>query len=214
MATKRRLSGADRRTQLLAVGRALFAEVGYEAASMEEVARKAGVTKPVVYEHFGGKEGLHAAIVHREMDALLRRISESISSGSSRDRFEGGVLAFLTYVAEEPDGFAVLTRDAPTASARGGLTRVIGDLAGRVGDIFEVAFKQAGYPPRVAPMYANALVGMVTQVGQWWVGSRSPSVDEVARHVAALGWMGLRHLRTNPNPRRGAGRCTPAGPAR
>jgi AcrR family transcriptional regulator len=179
---------------LLRVARSVFAKVGYEAASMEEIAREAGVTKPVVYEHFGGKEGLHAAIVHREMDVLVRRVSESISNGTPRARFEQAVLAFLTYVAEEPDGFAVLTRDAPTASARQGLTRVIGDLSERVGDIFEMNFKQAGYPTRTAPIYANALIGMVTQTGQWWVQSRSMPVDEVARHVAALGWMGLRHL--------------------
>lgn len=196
---KKRLTAAERRVQLMEVGRAVFASHGYEATSIEEVAQRAGVSKPIVYEHFGAKEGLYAAIVEREMDSLVTRVSESISQGSPRERFEGAVLAFMRYVKEEPAGFAVLTRDSPTASARRGLTRVIDDLAQRVGDIFQSEFERAGYTPKVAPIYANALVGMVTQVGQWWAADgKSFSVDHVARHVAALGWMGLRHLPKDP----------------
>lgn len=199
MARKQRLSAADRRVQLMEVGRAVFAAHGYEAMAIDEVARKAGVTKPIIYEHFGSKEGLHAAIVEREMDDLVRRVSEKISVGTPRERFEGAVVAFMTYTKEEPAGFAVLTRDSPNSAARRGLTRVIDDLAQRVDDIFRDQFEEAGYDPKVAPIYANALIGMVTQVGQWWASSgRSFSIDHVARHVAALGWMGLRHLPRDP----------------
>jgi AcrR family transcriptional regulator len=200
LATKKRLSGADRRLQLMDVGRGVFASHGYEATSIEEVAQQAGVSKPIVYEHFGAKEGLYAAIVDREMDDLVARMSESISQGSPRERFEAAVLAFMTYAKEEPAGFAVLTRDSPLATARRGLTRVIDDLAQRVGDIFRSEFERAGYNPKVAPIYANALVGMVTQVGQWWATEgKGFSIDHVARHVAALGWMGLRHLPREPD---------------
>src|SRR6476646_2580786 len=129
MKTKKRLSAPERRQQLMEVGRAVFAELGYESASIEEIARRAGVSKPIVYEHFGNKEGLHAAIVDRELDTLVARVIKPISEGSPRERFESTVLAFLTYVKEEPDGFEVLTRDSPTAQARRGLTRVIGDTA-------------------------------------------------------------------------------------
>jgi AcrR family transcriptional regulator len=166
VATKKRLSAADRRVQLMEVGRGVFASHGYEATSIEEVAQQAGVSKPIVYEHFGAKEGLYAAIVDREMDDLVARMSESISHGTPRERFEAAVLAFMTYAKEEPAGFAVLTRDSPLATARRGLTRVIDDLAQRVGDIFRSEFERAGFNPKVAPIYANALVGMVTQVGQ------------------------------------------------
>lgn len=202
MKKKLRLTAADRRAQLMVVGREVFAAQGYEA-SIDEIAQRAGVTKPIVYEHFGAKEGLYAAIVDREMDSLVSRVSESIARGSPRQRFEGAVLAFMTYTREQPEGFAVLTRDAPTASARRGLTRVIDDLAERVDDLFRREFVRAGYAPAVAPIYANALVGMVTQVGQWWAaeGRRFP-VAEVAWHVSALGWMGLRHLPRPPRSKR------------
>lgn len=213
--TKKRLSAAERRTQLLEVGREVFAANGYEATSIEEVAQRAGVSKPIVYEHFGAKEGLYAAIVDREMDDLVGRVSVAIEEGRSRARFEAAVLAFMTYVNEEPAGFAVLTRDSPSASARRGLTRVIDDLAERVGDIFHGAFAGAGFDAKVAPVYANALVGMVTQVGQWWASEGRPeSVAHVARHVAALGWFGLAALPKDPVPVRATSRPIAEGAPR
>ena len=66
-----RMTGAERRQQLLDVGRELFGQRGYEATSIEEVAARADVSKPVVYEHFGGKEGLYAVVVDREIRTLL-----------------------------------------------------------------------------------------------------------------------------------------------
>jgi AcrR family transcriptional regulator len=194
----RRLTGSERRAQLIEVGRTLFAKRGYEATSMEEIADRAKVSKPIVYEHFGGKEGLYAVVVDREMDYVVRRIVEAISTGSPRERIERATLAFLTYVRDQPDGFAVLSQDSPLASTRGRLSSLLNDLAERVGDVFATSFKQAGYDPKTAPIYAHALVGMVTFVGKWWTEVHKPSVEDVARHVGALAWMGLRHLPKRP----------------
>ncbi len=195
---RKRLSAAARRAQLVDVGRTVFAKRGYEATSVEEIASQAKVSKPVVYEHFGGKEGLYAVVVDREMEYVVRRISEAISSGSPRERVESAALAFLTYVKDHPDGFSVLVHDAPVGSARVGLTGLLNDVAERVADLFAAAFKEAGYDARSAPIYAHALIGMVTFVGQWWTESRKPNVEEVANHLAALAWMGLRHLPKRP----------------
>jgi AcrR family transcriptional regulator len=194
----RRLSGSERRAQLIDVGRSVFAKRGYEATSMEEIADRAKVSKPIVYEHFGGKEGLYAVVVDREMDYVVRRIVEAIAEGTPRERVERASLAFLTYVKDHPDGFAVLSQDSPLSATRGRLSSLLNDLAERVGDIFADTFKRAGYDPKAAPIYAHALVGMVTFVGKWWTEVRKPSVDEVARHIGALAWMGLRHLPKRP----------------
>ncbi|HEX8768388.1 MAG TPA: helix-turn-helix domain-containing protein, partial [Jatrophihabitans sp.] len=74
-----RMSAAQRREQLIAIGRQLFAERGFDATSVEEVAARAKVSKPVVYEHFGGKEGLYAVVVDREVRALLDRIAAALT---------------------------------------------------------------------------------------------------------------------------------------
>jgi AcrR family transcriptional regulator len=195
---KLKLSATDRRAQLIAVGRSVFAKSGYDAASMEEIAREAGVTKPVVYEHFAGKEGLYAVIIDREMAALVQRIAASIATGSPRKRWESAVRAFLTYAKEQPDGFAVLTRDPPSGQTGRGITNVISDLSERVREIFEKELNRAGLDSVVSPIYAHALIGMVVQVGHWWVENPNMSVDQVARYVAAIGWMGLRHIPKNP----------------
>lgn len=180
------------------MGRSIFAKRGYDGASLEEIAEKAKVSRPVLYEHFGGKEGLYAVIVDREMEYLVRRIGESIASGSPRERIEQAALAFLTYVKDQPDGFAILTHDAPVTTAGGGMSSLLNDVAERVSDIFTSAFKNAGFDPKAAPIYAHALIGMVTFVGQWWNPVRKPSVEEVSSHIAALAWMGLRHLPKKP----------------
>src|SRR5688500_14398288 len=195
---KKRLSAAERRAQLMQVGRTVFAETGFETASLEVIAQRAGVTKPIIYEHFGSKEGLHAAIVEREMDALVTRVSEAMSDGSARARFEGAVVEVMTYAAEEPAGFAVLTRETPMP-ARPGLSRVIARWTERAGALFSRELARGGYDRKPAPIYAAALLGMVTQVGRWWAAEgRKVSRDQVVRHVAALGWMGLRHLPKTP----------------
>ena len=76
------MTGSERRQQLIEIARSLFAERGFDGTSIEEIALRANVSKPVVYEHFGGKEGLYAVVVDREMDYVVRRIVEAISSGS------------------------------------------------------------------------------------------------------------------------------------
>lgn len=196
----KRLSASQRRAQLIDVGRGVFARNGYEGTSVEEIARAAGVSKPIVYQHFGGKVGLHAVIVDREMEYVVQRVAEAIATGTPRVRFQGAVSAFLHYVKAHPDGFVVLTRDAPSTVGPG-MNSVISDLGERIGVIFEAEFEKAGMDPRVAPIYAHALIGMVTSTGQWWMDQSSNyPVDEVAAHVAALGWMGLRHLPKAPDP--------------
>jgi AcrR family transcriptional regulator len=195
----RRLSGADRRAQLIEIGRSVFAEHGYEAASVEEIAARAKVSKPIVYEHFGGKEGLYAVIVDREVEHIVSRIAGAITEGSARERLESAVQAFLAYVQERPGGFAVLLRDAPKSKRSGQMPALMYDLADRVGDIFSEQFRKAGFEARSAPIYAHALVGMVAFVGQWWTEAKKPpKAETVASHVAALAWMGLRHLPKRP----------------
>jgi AcrR family transcriptional regulator len=196
--SSKRLTASARRAQLIEVGRALFAERGFEATSVEEIADRAKVSKPIVYEHFGGKEGLYAVIVDREMETVVRRIAEAIETGSPRERLERAALAFLTYVEENPDGFAVLSRDAPVTARGGEMWSLLNEVASRVGDVFAAEFRKAGYDRKAAPIYAHALVGMVTFVGQWWTETRKPPVETVGKHLVALAWMGLRHLPEDP----------------
>ena len=136
-----RMTGQQRRAQLLDVGRSVFASVGYEAAAIEEIAKRARITKPVVYEHFSGKEGLYAVVVDREVRKLVDSVTAALQGDHPRVLLEQAALAFLTYIEEEPEGFKVLVRDSPIAASSGTLAGIIGDIADQVEHILATEFK-------------------------------------------------------------------------
>ena len=192
------MTGQERRAQLLDVGRSVFAERGFEAASVEEIASRAKITKPVVYEHFSGKEGLYAVIVDREVQNLLQRITEALVGQHPHALLEQAAFAFLSYIEDEPDGFRILVRDSPVAQSTGSFASLISDAASQVEHIMGNQFKARGFDPENAPMYAQMLVGMVALTGQWWLEARKPKKEEVAAHLVNLAWNGLSGLETKP----------------
>ncbi|EPD30943.1 TetR/AcrR family transcriptional regulator [Gleimia europaea] len=200
MAAKRtRLSAIERREQLITTGRSVFAARGFDATTVEEIANKAGVTKPVVYEHFGGKEGLYAVVVDREVQLLVTTITNSLNSADHPRRIvENTALALLDYIDDHTDGFRVLVRDAPLNRSEGYYSSVIGDVANKVEHLVAARFKEAKLNAKAAPIYAQMLVGLIAQVGQWWLEERSPDKKTVASHIVNLTWLGLRNLHPNP----------------
>ena len=127
-----RMSGKERREQLLDIGRTLFAARGFEGTSVEEIAAKAGVSKPVVYEHFGGKEGLYAVVVDREMRQLLDMVTGALTAGHPRELLEQAAFALLDYIETYTDGFRILVRDSPVAQSTGTFASLISDIATQV----------------------------------------------------------------------------------
>jgi AcrR family transcriptional regulator len=197
-----RMTGAQRRQQLLDIGRELFGQRGYEATSIEEVAARADVSKPVVYEHFGGKEGLYAVVVDREMQLLLDRFTSALSApGTPRELLERAALVLLDYIEDDTDGFRVLTRDSPVTSGTGTFSSLIGEVARKVEHILGDQFAGRGYDAHLAELYSQALVGMVALTGQWWLDARKPRRDEVAAHLVNLAWHGLSGMEKRPRLR-------------
>ena len=192
------MTGEERRQQLLDIARALFAEKGFDGASIEEIAHRADVSKPVVYEHFGGKEGIYAVVVDREMRNLLDLIVSALSAGHPRALLEQAACALLDYIDTSTDGFRILVRDSPVASTTGTFSSLLNDIASQVEHIFGLQFSAKGYDPKLAPLYSQALVGMVALTGQWWLEVRKPKRDEVAAHLVNLAWNGLSHLEDKP----------------
>ena len=188
-----RMTGQERREQLIEVGRQVFAERGYEGTAIEEIAERAKVSKPLVYEHFGGKEGLHAVIVDRAVQDLMARLLESLEADHPREQVGRAADAFLRFVEEEEDAFRVLLQDAPGGSG-GSLPSVIADVATNVEMVFARQLKRRGYDGKMAPVLARALVGMVALTGQWWLEERKPKRAAVAEIIVNLVWNGLKDL--------------------
>ena len=195
------MTSAERREQLIEIARGLFAERGFDGASVEEIAARAEVSKPVVYEHFGGKEGLYAVVVDREVRQLLEMMRTALTSGHPRELLEQAALALLDYIEQSSDGFRILVRDSPLGSSSGSFVSIISDVATRVEHILAAEFKVRGYDAKAAPMYAQMLVGMVGTTGQWWLDARKPSKDVVAEHLVNLAWNGLSGLEQTPTLR-------------
>jgi AcrR family transcriptional regulator len=193
------MTGEERRQQLLDVARSLFAEKGFDGASVEEIAHRANVSKPVVYEHFGGKEGVYAVVVDREMHYLLNGMTSALAEEAHpRLLLERAAVALLDYVEGSADGFRILVRASPVASATGTFSSLLNDIASQVENILGVQFKSRGYDPKLAALYSQSLVGMVALTGQWWLDVRKPRKEEVAAHLVNLSWNGLSHLENAP----------------
>ncbi|WP_033418620.1 TetR/AcrR family transcriptional regulator [Serinicoccus marinus] len=197
------MTGPQRRQQLIEVGRSLFAERGFEGTSVEQISEAAGVSKPVIYEHFGGKEGLYAVVVDREIQALLGQITDALTAheGNARALLEAAAMALLDYIEHSTDGFRILVRDSPPGQSTGSFASLISDIATQVEHILAAEFKRRRLDPKTAPLYAQMLVGMVAIPGGWWLDSRKMKKDDVAAHLVNLAWNGLAGMEARPTLR-------------
>lgn len=200
------MTRAERREQLVDVARALFAERGLDGTSVEEIAAHAQVSKPVVYEHFGGKEGLYAVVVDREVRELHDSIASAITRPHTGPRtlIELGTMALLDYIEENPDGFRIISRDSSPYTQGGSYQTILSSIAGRVEGLLGAQFGDRGYDPDTAPLYSQMLVGLVALAGQWWMDNREVTrldKHEVAKHLVNLTWNGMRHLQAHPSLR-------------
>jgi AcrR family transcriptional regulator len=188
------MTGQQRRQQLLDVGRRLFAERGFEGTSIEEIAAQAGVSKPVVYEHFGGKEGLYAVVVDREVERLTTAATVLLDKPHSKPKFEAAAVSLLRYIDQNADGFRILVRDSSPGSGSGTYGTLLADIAGQVDNIMADFLISRGRDPGLAPMYSQMMVGMVAFTGQWWLDARKPEIEQVAKNLIDQAWGGLAHL--------------------
>lgn len=197
------MTSLQRREQLIQVGRALFASKGFEAVSVEEIAASAKVSKPIVYEHFGGKEGLYAVIVDREMRALTTVLTSALNDSTAHPRqiVERTALALLSYIEQNADGFQVLVRDSPSTDPAGSFSSLLGDVSLKVENLLMEAFKRQKLPVKGVPYYAQMLVGMTVFTGQYWADRPKVSKEQLAAYIVDLAWHGLSRLDAKPELR-------------
>jgi len=192
------MTSAERRDQLVTVALACFAEKGFDGTSVEEIAARARVSKPIVYEHFGGKEGLYAVVVDREVSTVLTAIREALTTpgAGSRRLLELGTLALLGYVESHPEGFQIIVRDSSEMGG-GSFASILNDVIMRVEGILTPLFSVRHIDPKAVPLIAQALTGLVAMTAQWWLDNPELTQREVASHLVNLAWNGLHDLKTD-----------------
>lgn len=188
-----RLGAVERRAQLLETARSVFGEHGFTATSMNDIAKEAGVTKPVLYQHFASKHDLFNELLAETAEQLEVYLRDEISSSQTgREKVERGVRAYVTFFDENPHRFRVLygegVRSDPVFSER--LDRVensFHDFAAAQIDIAEI--DQAH-----RLVIARAISGLLESgVGHWIQSGMSRSAPEIAATLSTLLWRGLRN---------------------
>jgi AcrR family transcriptional regulator len=209
--TRSRLSKADRMEQALVAAHGLFAERGYAAVTMDEVAAAVGVTKPLLYNYFGNKERLYAACMERAGDALVKTILETVGDTSSpTDALNAGLRAFFAFLDADRAAWAVLFDETlprsgevseRVAEYRGRLTELVSEaLLAQLPDLS--AKRRAAARIEVEALSA-ALLGAAEALARWWLRTEATTAPEAAELLIATIEPGLR-LRSTPsaNPSR------------
>jgi AcrR family transcriptional regulator len=195
-----RLPAQQRRTQLLSVAIEVFAERGFHATSMDEVAEAAGVTKPVLYQHFPSKRALYRELLDDVDAQLVARIVDATSGATTgRGRTQEGFAAYFRFVAENRAAFRLLfgasvRNDSEFAAVAEGAIDRIADL---IADLIEI---QA--PPDHRRVLAHAIVGMAEATSRRLANDDAEDdPDRLASWLAEMAWFGLRGVRAEePEP--------------
>ncbi len=193
------MTTTDRRTSLLDGIEPVLRSEGPEA-SMATLAAGAGITKPVLYRHFGDKQGLLAAFAERQAQALGERITAELSrQRNPRSRIRATIATYLTALEDDPLGYWFVTRRAVTTDdpSGGPVVDVVETIVAAIADVLEEELRSAGASTaavEAASTWARALVGMVQQVGDHWVQHREVDREEVATQLTDLVWLGFRGM--------------------
>ncbi|MDJ0342175.1 TetR family transcriptional regulator [Streptomyces sp. H10-C2] len=184
-----------RRKELLEAADRVVLRDGPEA-SMNAIAAEAGITKPILYRHFGDKSGLYRALAQRHTDALLGALRAALDSPNDRrDRVEATLHAYLAAIEARPQVYRFLMHPAEaTGDADKGfdIGRHSSSLLRRMGeDLAEVIAERVDLGPQsqdLARVWGHGIVGMMHAAGDWWLSERPCSRDQLVSHLADLLW--------------------------
>jgi AcrR family transcriptional regulator len=182
-----------RRAQLLESALEVFVAQGYHAAAMDDIAERAGVSKPVLYQHFPGKLELYLALLDQSCDTIVERCREALAStDDNKLRVEATMHVFYDYVANAHGAFRLVFESDLTnePAVRERVDRVTRDCAEA---ITEVIHADTGLPAEQSRLLSVSLVGMAQVSARFWLDSK----DEIDQHAAAsliagLAWRGIR----------------------
>lgn len=187
-----RMPKDERRAQLLDRALDVFVEQGYHSASMDDIAFRAGVSKPVLYQHFPGKLELYVALVEKSAEAVINRVRTALASTEdNQERVQAALKVFFDYVADSSAAFRLIYESDLTnepAVARE-LDRVTSELANAIA---EVIHHDTDLPDSAAQLLAVSLVGAALTSAQYWLANDSTlSQEQAVSLIGTLAWRGI-----------------------
>ncbi|MFI5492480.1 TetR/AcrR family transcriptional regulator [Actinoplanes sp. NPDC051859] len=187
-----RLPRSARRKQLLAAAQEVFVAQGYHAAAMDEIAERAGVSKPVLYQHFPGKLELYLALLDTHCDSIIAKVrGAQLATPDNKERVKGAVRAYFDFMDHESEAFRLVfesdLRNDPQVRER--VERV---EQGCIAAITDTVVSDTGLNQPSAELLAAGLVGAAGAAAQFWLANgRQTAKDEAEALVTALVWRGI-----------------------
>ena len=188
-----RLPRDQRRVQLLDAASEVFTTKGYHAAAMDEIADAAGVSKPVLYQHFPSKLDLYLALLDQSCDRLVDVVQEALASTDANgDRVIATVAAFYEFVSSTGGEFRFVFESDLTGD--GAVQRRLSRVNDEISDaIAEVIAGDTSLPPQQAKLLAVSLVGIAQVSARYWISGETSAItlDEAKHLVSSLAWRGI-----------------------
>jgi AcrR family transcriptional regulator len=187
-----RLPRSARRRQLLGAAQEVFVAQGYHAAAMDEIADHAGVSKPVLYQHFPGKLELYLALLDESVDELVGIVRDALASTTdNRQRVPATFKAFFDFVGTSGEAFRLVFESdlSNEPAVRERLDRSMRECADMVSQFIR---EDAGLADDEADLLGMALVGMAQVTSRYWLSSdRAIPKDAAEQLIARLAWRGI-----------------------
>jgi AcrR family transcriptional regulator len=190
-----RLPRDERRGQLLIVASDVFVDNGYHAAGMDEIADRAGVSKPVLYQHFSSKLELYLAVLHRHVENLVSGVQQALSTTTdNRQRLHDAVQAFFDFIEHDSQGYRLIfENDYVTEPEVAAQVRVATESC--IDAIFALISEDSGLDPHRARMIAVGLVSLSIDSARYWLDSDRPiSKSDAVDGTVQFAWGGLSHV--------------------
>src|SRR5882762_7966383 len=187
-----RLPRTARRAQLLAAAQEVFAANGYHAAGMDEIAERAGVSKPVLYQHFTSKLELYLAVLQRHVDNLVSGVRQALrTTTDNRQRLRSAVQAFFDFIEQDGQGYRLIfENDYVTEPQVAAQVRVATESC--IDAVFDLISADSGLDPHRARMVAVGLVGVSVDCARYWLDSDRPiAKDDAVDGTVQFAWGGL-----------------------
>jgi AcrR family transcriptional regulator len=221
---RKRLTAEQRRAAILAAALAVFADNGYHSSSIDDIARAAGISKALIYEHFESKQELYASLLDQEADELFARLASAVAGvqDAGAPRLETGLDAFFGFVEERREAWRMLFRENSDREAAARLDRVVAQVTEVVAALIaqdpgsHAVEQDAAQRGQAIRMLAQLLVGSVQSIANWWDDHRDVPRERVVEVVMDFAWVGLKGLtkgeRWNDSPgERGRSRRSRSG---
>ena len=194
------MSAADRRQAILDAALDAFADSGFHETSLDDVARRAGISKALIYEHFDSKQDLFDALLETYVGELMERVMASVATASNaEERLQAGLDGFLSFVEERRGAWRLLIRHSADAGITATFERLFDEIAEAIGALMAQEVPATASPEGIefdmaVAAIARQLLGSIRAIADWWDENREITREQILVMVMEFSWVGMQRV--------------------